>query len=192
LFFSLNLSAYLFESASHFVLFFCRRSRFTSSRSRFDKFNHVKYTKTLSVRNWHATIHLLFFAAKRANAHKAISKTGFLRALRAFIGARRKARVAFFVSDVCALRATLFGRMPITFSGHHWRLSRVKKTRACARGDAPREGAPACAPAPPCAIAASRRAHHVGQHRARHRARRARPFAPCSRVKKIAHPFAMH
>lgn len=55
-----SLSAYLFESASHFFRSVCRRSRRISPRSRFDKFNHVKYTKTLSVRNLHTRIRLLF------------------------------------------------------------------------------------------------------------------------------------
>jgi hypothetical protein len=47
-----KLTCILIESASHFFdrfdrLFTCENSQ----RSHFDKFNHVKYTKTLSVRN---------------------------------------------------------------------------------------------------------------------------------------------
>ena len=104
----MSLSAYLFESASHLFQFFCQRSRFKSSRSRFDKFNHVKYTKTLSVRNWRATIHLLFFASKRANAHKGSSNARFFRASRHANRTSRARRLPFFVGAACALRVLIF------------------------------------------------------------------------------------
>ena len=68
------------ESASHVRSFFCLSSRLENSRSRFDKFNHVKYTKTLSVRNRRATNRLLFFALNAPNAHKASSIARFFRA----------------------------------------------------------------------------------------------------------------
>ena len=66
-----SLSAYLFESASHIRSIFCPGSRLKSSRSRFDKFNHVKYTKTLSVRNWHTAFSSLFFRRDKRNFFRA-------------------------------------------------------------------------------------------------------------------------
>jgi hypothetical protein len=50
--FSLSIRAYWIESASHFLIGFLSGSHLKKRRcSPFDKFNHVKYTKTLSVRN---------------------------------------------------------------------------------------------------------------------------------------------
>ncbi|TFW34033.1 hypothetical protein [Massilia horti] len=48
-----RLSCILIESASHFFDRFAAVKTFEKTqRSHFDKFNHVKYTKTLSTRNW--------------------------------------------------------------------------------------------------------------------------------------------
>ncbi|QYF91599.1 hypothetical protein KY495_12335 [Massilia sp. PAMC28688] len=67
-------------------------------RSRFDKFNHVKYTKTLSVRNWRARIRLLFFAPNAPNAHKASFNAPFFRAHARLSCGARAAHRALIVS----------------------------------------------------------------------------------------------
>lgn len=67
------------ESASHFYSFVCRCVRSKNLHSQFDKFNHVKYTKSLSLRNWYTQIRLLFFAPNAPNAHKASFKVRFFR-----------------------------------------------------------------------------------------------------------------
>ena len=59
--FAVRSGAYLCESSSYFDLFFCRISRENSAHSRFDNFNHVKYTKTLLVRNWRTHYFASFF-----------------------------------------------------------------------------------------------------------------------------------
>jgi len=75
LFFSSSLIAYPFESASHFYSFVCRCARVKNSHSQFDKFNHVKYTKSLSLRNWYTQNHSSFFVSNAPNAHKASSNS---------------------------------------------------------------------------------------------------------------------
>ena len=104
------------ESASHVRSFFCLSSRLINSRSRFDKFNHVKYTKTLSVRNRRAMNRLLFFASNAPNAHKASSIAPFLCAHRRVNRARSRAstiaRCAFFVASIEHAPRTLFCAPP--------------------------------------------------------------------------------
>ena len=65
LFFSLDLRAYSFESASYFYSFVCRCVRSKIAHSQIDKFNHVKYTNSLSVRNWFTQIRRVFLRGTR-------------------------------------------------------------------------------------------------------------------------------
>ncbi len=102
------------ESASHVRSFFCLSSRLENSRSRFDKFNHVKYTKTLSVRNRRAANRLLFFASNAPNAHKASSIARFFRAYRPTIYtptcAAKNHRRSFPVASCASFSSLIFAR----------------------------------------------------------------------------------
>jgi hypothetical protein len=76
-----------------FIRLVCRCVRSKNPHSQFDKFNHVKYTKSLSLRNWYTRIRLLFFAPHAPNEHKGAFKTRFSPAP---------------CSDFCASRAPYF------------------------------------------------------------------------------------
>ena len=77
---------------SIFDRFFCLRARLTDSHSRFDKFNHVKYTKTLSVRNRRATNRLLFLRRTRPTHIRAAPSRDFFAPIGTRFGPRRGAR----------------------------------------------------------------------------------------------------
>ena len=112
LIFFVEVKCIFVESASYFRSDFCLSSRLKYSRSRFDKFNHVKYTKTLSVRNRRVTNRLLFFALNAPNAHKGRSIARFLCAHRTvfsrFAARAKKARRAFFGAAFSTRRMPIF------------------------------------------------------------------------------------
>jgi hypothetical protein len=140
-----------------FRSFVCLSSRLKKSRSRFDKFNHVKYTKTLSVRNRRATNRLLFFAPNAPNAHKASSIASIFRARRTLLNASmrgpRKARHAIFVAPIAPHNRASGARAhhacrAIFRSPNRTRKSVPKRMPARGRnsGDAPDRGDPTAPP----------------------------------------------
>ena len=59
-----KLKCILIESVSYYSIDYCPDARDNITCSRFDKFNHVKYTKTLSVRNPRTVYFMSFHEGK--------------------------------------------------------------------------------------------------------------------------------
>jgi len=126
LIFFVELNAYSFESASHFYSFDVRCVRTKNAHSQFDKFNHVKYTKSLLLRNWYAHIHFIFFVANAPNAHKASSNMRLARRWREdFLASQARCIAIFF--------APLVPSSPTFFASHKYASPRQN----CARRRAP-------------------------------------------------------